>query len=183
MLKASPAIIAAREKWAYRGQARPPFAEPVGPGERSVWDFPRPPLLESVSQPLRVLRAETEIAHTVAGSRVLETAGAPTYYFPPDDVQRDLLIELDAPSICEWKGIAASFALNDDPSRTPIAWCYVDTFEEFSQIQDWYAFYPGRVSCYVGDELVAPQPGGYYGGWVTKDLKGPIKGEAGTGHW
>jgi uncharacterized protein (DUF427 family) len=183
MLKASPAIVAAREKWAYRGQERPPFAEPVGPGELSVWDFPRPPLLEPVPETLRVLRAEIEVAHTVAGSRVLETAGAPTYYFPPADVRQELLVPLEATSICEWKGIAASFALVDDPSRMPVAWSYVETFEEFSEIQGWFAFYPGRLSCYLGLELVAPQPGGYYGGWVTKDLKGPIKGEAGTGHW
>jgi uncharacterized protein (DUF427 family) len=183
MLTASPAIIAARGKWAYRGQKRPPFAEPVGEGELSVWDFPRPPRLESVSEVLRVVHGESEIARSENGRRVLETAGAPTYYLPPGDVREVLMVELDMPSICEWKGVATSFALADDPARSTIAWCYRETFPEFADIQGWYAFYPNRLSCFVGDERVNAQPGGYYGGWVTQNLKGPIKGEPGSGHW
>ncbi|TNF87565.1 MAG: DUF427 domain-containing protein, partial [Gammaproteobacteria bacterium] len=87
------------------------------------------------------------------------------------------------PSICEWKGVATSFALAEHPFERAVAWCYQETFPEFADIQGWYAFYPSRLACYVGDELVSPQPGGYYGGWVTRDLKGPIKGEPGSGHW
>ncbi len=182
MLTANPAILEARRKWTYRGQERPPFAEPVGPGERSVWDFPRPPALEPVAETLRVKHGDTEIARTAEGRRVLETAGAPTYYLPPSDVVEDRLVELDAPSICEWKGLATSFAVVDGPA-VPVAWCYRETFPEFAEIAGWYAFYPNRLDCFVGDEQVTPQPGGYYGGWVTQDLKGPIKGEPGSGHW
>jgi hypothetical protein len=39
------------------------------------------------------------------------------------------------------------------------------------------------VACFVNDERVAPQPGGFYGGWVTREIVGPWKGESGTGHW
>jgi uncharacterized protein (DUF427 family) len=115
--------------------------------------------------------------------RVLETAGAPTYYIPPGDVLDGLLVELESSSICEWKGLATSFVLVDEPAWGAVAWCYRDSFPEFIDIQNWYAFYPNRLACYVGDERVNAQPGGYYGGWVTRDLKGPIKGEPGSGHW
>jgi uncharacterized protein (DUF427 family) len=183
MLTATPAILEARRGWTYRGQERPPFAEPAGEGEISVWDFPRPPVLEPVPEVVRVVRGNSDIAHTSAARRVLETAGAPTYYIPPVDVREGELTELEASSICEWKGVATSFALAGDPSRAPVAWCYRETFPEFAEIQGWYAFYPDRLACFVGEEQVSAQPGGYYGGWVTANLTGPIKGSAGSGHW
>ena len=182
-LQLTPAIAAARSKWQFRGQSRPPFADPTGPGDLSVWDFPRPPRLESVRSELRVAHQENLLAQTTNGMRVLETAGAPTYYFPPQDVRADLLLEIQQPSMCEWKGIATSFALLDQPNGPAVAWCYRETFAEFETIRGWYAFYPSRLACHVGDEQVQPQPGGYYGGWVTRNLKGPIKGDPGTGHW
>jgi uncharacterized protein (DUF427 family) len=183
MLTPTPDILRSRRKWLYRGQKRPPFAEPCGPGEISVWDFPRPPRLESVADVLKVEDGSSNIARTTHGMRVLETAGAPTYYFPPEDVREERLVELDGLSVCEWKGVATSFALVEDRARQAVAWCYRDTFPEFAGIRDWYAFYPGRLSCCVGDERVTAQPGGYYGGWVTGDLTGPIKGAPGSGHW
>ena len=183
MLTATPDILSAREKWVWRGQARPPFAEPTAAGERSVWDFPRPPALEPVSEPVRVLSGSTEIARSQRTRRVLETAGAPTYYLPPEDVEESLLLDLGPVSVCEWKGIATSFALAGASAGPAVGWSYRQTFAEFLDIEGWYAFYPNQLSCHVGDELVTAQPGGYYGGWVTRDLKGPIKGEPGSGHW
>ena len=51
-------------------------------------------------------------------------------------------------------------------------------------IRDHIAFYPAPMDgCFVGDERVTPQPGGFYGGWVTADLAGPFKGEPGTMGW
>jgi uncharacterized protein (DUF427 family) len=182
-LALTPAIAAARSQWRYRGDTRPPFAEEAVAGELSVWDFPRPPRLEPVADELSVFYQETELARTVRGMRVLETAGAPTYYFPPEDVQEALLRELNQPSLCEWKGVATSFALQEGPNGRAVAWCYRQTFPEFLAIRGWYAFYPIRLACFVGCERVAPQPGGYYGGWVTGDLRGPIKGDPGTGSW
>ena len=172
-------ILAARRKWIYRGETRPPFAEATGDGEESVWDFPRPPVIEPVSLRLRVFAGDELIAETTDGVRVCETAGAPTYYFPPDDV-------LIAPvanggrSICEWKGLAEAL---DVAGVQDAAWRYAEVFEEFASIRNWPSFYPNRVTCYVGDDVVTPQPGGYYGGWVTPNLKGPIKGEPGSGGW
>lgn len=183
VLALTPAVMLARAKWQYRGQARPPFAERTGPGEESVWDFPRPPRVEPMPAALKVTHGQVVVAQSTAGVRVVETAGAPVYYFPPDDVDTRLLIELDDQSLCEWKGIATSVALQDVPARGLAGWCYHQTFPEFRSICDWYAFHPGALTCTVGGETAAPQPGGYYGGWVTGGLKGPIKSGAGTVGW
>jgi uncharacterized protein (DUF427 family) len=174
-------IRAAREQWRFRGQQRPDFAESTGPGEESVWDFHRPPRLEKVVPKLRVLTPDNAVlSETLGGWRVVETAGAPTYYFPPEDVDSKSLLATSGWSLCEWKGLARSFAWqNVDPA----AWSYQVTFPEFSAIDGWFAFYPGQLRCFVGEEQVTPQPGGYYGGWVTSGLRGPIKGGPGTGHW
>lgn len=172
-------IIAARSHWQHRGQSRPPFAEKTGPGEESVWDFPRPPRIESVNQTLRVEFAGLLIAKTDRGKRVLETAGAPTYYFPPEDI----LVPLEpgaGGSVCEWKGLAEPLDVQGVPSA---AWRYVQMFPAFADLYQWVAFYPTKLACFVGEQRVTPQPGGYYGGWVTSNLKGPIKGEGNSGHW
>jgi uncharacterized protein (DUF427 family) len=168
-------ILRARAHWRFRGQERPPFAEPPGQGQRSVWDFPRPPVIEPVPEPLRALVDDQPVAETRHGVRVLETAGAPTYYFPPEDTDQSLLRFGAEVSVCEWKGIAQTIAVGtvDDAG-----WRYTQVFEEFADLWQWPSFYAGRVQCYVGDEPARPQPGGYYGGWVTADLVGPIKGDS-----
>ncbi len=172
-------IEAARNHWQYRGQKRPPFAEATEPGEESVWDFPRPPLIEDVNEELRVeLRGEL-IAKTTRGKRVIETAGAPTYYFPPEDILVPLG-EGSGRSLCEWKGVAEPL---DFDNVRGVAWRYVEMFPAFRELYLWVAFYPTQLECYIGSERVTPQPGGYYGGWVNRSLKGPIKGEAGSGSW
>lgn len=174
----------ARDKWRYRGGERPAFAETCSPGEESVWDFPRPPRLENVTELLRVEHGELVLAATGHGVRILETAGAPTYYFPPQDVEATRLRDLDQRSSCEWKGLATNFCLSDEPhDLRPAGWRYDTTFAEFESIRGWFAFHPGVLACFIGAEQVRPQPGGYYGGWVTKRLKGPIKGGSGSEAW
>ena len=82
-----------------------PSPDPAGPGQESVWDYPRPPRLEPVARRIRMVLG----------------------------------------------GVA---------------------------------FYAGRMdACLVGDEIVVAQPGGFYGGWVTRDVVGPFKGEPGTMGW
>ena len=177
------AILAGRRHWRFRGQQRPDFAEPVGPGEESVWDFPRPPRQESVDKLVRVVNPaspDTPIAESRRAVRVLETAGAPTYYLPPEDLDGARMHREGETSICEWKGVACSYGVDELASA---AWCYERTFSEFSEIRGWFAFYPTRLQCFVADELVTPQPGGYYGGWVLSNLRGPIKGAPGSNGW
>ncbi len=173
-------VLAARRRWRYRGRQRPPFADVPAPGQRSVWDFPRPPCLEAVHEVMVVKAGGLVLADTRRGCRVLETAGAPTYYFPPEDVAVDALDATERRTLCEWKGRALLFAWND---VDPAGWCLEQTFPEFATICGWFAFYPARLDCFVGGERVSAQQGGYYGGWVTRDLCGPIKGPPGSADW
>jgi uncharacterized protein (DUF427 family) len=170
----------AREHWRYDGSARPPFAEEPGPRQESVWDFPRPPRIEPASKPLSVMLGDTELARTTRGMRVLETAGAPTFYFPPEDVNTHLLRRTGDSFHCEWKGISEEVAA-EGVQRA--GWVLMQAYPEFGDLVGSYAFYPQELACYVGDERAASQPGGYYGGWVTSDIAGPIKGALGSASW
>ncbi len=133
---------------------------------------------------LRVVHAGEVIARTTRGTRVVETAGAPVYYFPPEDVRLDLLEETGRTSFCEWKGRARYWSLIGHDPVPDIAWSYPDPVADFAAIAGWLAFYAGKLGeAWVGDHRAEPQPGGFYGGWVTPDLAGPIKGEPGSAGW
>lgn len=179
ILEVTRQIENARSHWQFNGKFRPPFAIDPKPHERSVWDFPRPPAIEEVTLPLRIQVQGKIVAETTRGRRVLETAGAPTYYFPPEDVI-EKVSATGSRSLCEWKGVAEALSISGIENA---AWRYVEMFAAFSELYRWVAFYPSTVDCYVGDERVTPQPGGYYGGWVTSDLVGPIKGGPGSTGW
>ena len=168
--------------WNYRGQKRPDFAIEPGPGQESVWDYPRPPVAKRCARVVEIRSGEIVIARTQQSYRLLETASPPTYYLPPDDLDWDQLVETAGSSICEWKGAAEYFALPADP-ELPVAWRYPRPRARFEMLRDFVSFYPGRVECFVDGERVQPQPGRFYGGWITADVVGPFKGEPGTGHW
>ena len=54
----------------------------------------------------------------------------------------------------------------------------------FAAIRDHVAFYPAPMDgCFVDGERVRAQSGDFYGGWITSDIVGPLKGEAGTRGW
>lgn len=171
-----------RSMWKYRGQQRPPFAEEPDPGQESVWDYPRPPRLEEDGRLVEVYQDSLLIAATRDAVRVLETASPPTFYLPPGDVRTELLRETGRSSSCEWKGRASYHAYHEAPEEA-IAWCYLNPPAEYAQIAGYFSFYPGRVRCLVAGERVRPQPGGFYGGWLTDEIAGPVKGEPGTGGW
>lgn len=156
-----------------------------GPGQESVWDYPRPPRLEPTSKRLIVTFAGVVVADTVRAHRVLETSQAPAYYLPPDDVDRTLLVDLGPGSTCEWKGQARYWSIQvGDRVAEAAAWSYPSPTPAFASVADHFAFYPGRVdSCTVDGELARPMDGGFYGGWITDDIVGPIKGAPGTLHW
>ena len=174
--------------WKYTGKNRPTFAEQPAAGQESVWDYPRPPALKADERRVTVYFEELLIADSTATMRVLETAGAPTFYIPADDiVGREYLTPIDRRSICEWKGIATYCTLVDCEevqNRLPACgWQYTNPSTAFTAIKNHYSFYPALLDCFVDDEKVAPQPGGFYGGWVTSEIVGPIKGEPGTETW
>lgn len=171
-------------RWRASSPGRPAGAPVPGPGQESVWDYPRPPRVEAVHEPLRVEHRGVRLASTTRGLRVCETASPPTYYFPPQDVQRSLLERSLRTSYCEWKGRATYWALRlPDRFLPDVAWSY-EAPHAYRELEGYFAFYASAVDlCMVGDERVQPQAGGFYGGWVTSRIVGPFKGEPGTGHW
>jgi uncharacterized protein (DUF427 family) len=162
-----------------------PTPEPAGPGRESVWDYPRPPRLEPVPQRLRVVFNGVTVADTSRGWRVLETSHPPVYYLPPEDVRRDCLEPAGGASFCEWKGVARYLSVVVGDRRAErAAWCYPEPSPAFAALRDHVAFYAGPMdACFVGDEQARPQPGGFYGGWITDAIAGPFKGTPGTAGW
>jgi len=169
--------------WKYTGQQRPPFAEDPKIGQESVWDYPRPPRWVYSSKRIEVFHNEVRIASTRKSIRVLETASPPTFYLPFTDINQSTLVATDQYSYCEWKGIAHYWKITVDTNDSVVAWSYPEPLPGFEEIAGYLAFYPARICCYVDGELVRPQAGQFYGGWITRDLCGPFKGEPGTGHW
>ena len=173
-----------RSAWQYRGQERPPFAAEPGQGQESVWDYPRPPRVVTDTRRVIARAGNLVIADTTRALRVLETASAPSFYIPQADVDMDVLEPRSGRSACEWKGVAKYWGLRDmGPFSEVVGWSYPKPLPGFEAIADSLAFYPGRLQCLVDGERVRPQGGGFYGGWVTSEIVGPIKGDPGSQDW
>lgn len=154
-----------------------------GPGRESVWDYPRPPAIEPVERHIRVVADELVVADTVRAIRVLETSHPPTYYVPVDDVRPGTLAPAEGASWCEWKGGATYFDVCTPDPVERAAWWYPEPALPYAALRHHIAFYPGLVACFVDGERVEPQPGSFYGGWVTSDVVGPFKGAPGSMGW
>jgi uncharacterized protein (DUF427 family) len=161
--------------------------EPIAPrpGQESVWDYPRPPRVEPVTARLVVVLGRETIADTTRGYRVLETSHPPNYYFPPDDIAPGALERTTGGSFCEFKGRAHYFTVHNGERAEPdAAWGYDRLSPGFARIAGHVAFYAGRMdACFVDGEQVTPQPGGFYGGWITSAVVGPFKGGPGSRGW
>lgn len=149
-----------------------------GPGQESVWDYPRPPRVEPTSRRVRVVFAGRLIADSRRARRVLETSHPPVYYIPPDDIAPGVLQPSDRRTFCEWKGSAVYFdVVVGDRRAANAAWAYPRPTTGFESIADHVAFYPSAMDdCLVDEAHAQPQPGAYYGGWITPDIVGPFKG-------
>lgn len=173
-----------RSGWRYTGDQRPEFAEAPGPGQESVWDYSRPPRMEPDSRLVVVRSGSILIAETTKAVRVLETASPPTFYIPPGEVRRHRLRPAKGGSRCEWKGEASYWDVTlPDRILERAAWSYEVPLPEFDSLRGFVSFYPALLECFVGGERVRPQPGEFYGGWVTSEIAGPFKGEPGSGSW
>lgn len=162
----------------------PPRIEPL-PGQESIWDYPRPPVVERVRKVLKAEFGGTTIAETAYGLRVLETASPPVFYFPPDDVRTDLLEPSPVRTICEWKGVARYWTVRvGERLAGEAAWSYPEPRPGYAELAGYFAFFARKMdACRVGSEAVRPQEGSFYGGWITSDVVGPFKGAPGTEHW
>ena len=152
---------------------------------RRVADFPRPPAIEPVQVPIEVVLDGVTIAETGRGWRILETFHPPTYYLPMADFRDGVLSPRPRTSFCEWKGVARYLTLRAGGRvEEDAAWTYPDPSPAYAALKDCVALYAGRVDgCFVGGERVVPQPGGFYGGWITAEFAGPFKGPPGTEYW
>jgi uncharacterized protein (DUF427 family) len=178
------ALQALRDQWNWRGQERPPFAVVPGPGQVSVWDFPRPPRLAADTREVVIRWGHRDVARSHRTLLVLETAHPPGVYIPWADVDRSLLRACPGSSFCEWKGPASYWSLVDaEASLEGVAWSYPQPFADAKPLADCVAFYPAQLNCTVNGARVLPQPGAFYGGWITPELVGPFKGEPGTSGW
>ena len=173
------------EKWRNLKRERPEHIEVPGPGQESVWDYPRPPRVEAVDNPIRVEFVGIIIANSVRAYRVLETSSPPVYYLSPGDVRTDYLEPSGHSTLCEWKGVGWYWSVRvTDRFVKNAAWSYSQPWVGYEAIKDHIAFNAGKMdACYVGEHRVTPQPGKYYGGWITPDIVGPFKGERGTQKW
>jgi uncharacterized protein (DUF427 family) len=166
------------------GSQRPDFAEEPDEGQESVWDYPRPPRLDPDDREIVVEAEGQEIARSTDAIRVLETASPPTFYIPKSAINMKVLEQSDHTTHCEWKGKASYWDLKtDDIWIQNAAWSYEMPKEAFRDIKGYLCFYPSKVTCKVDGELVKPQPGNFYGGWMTSEITGPVKGENGSGGW
>jgi uncharacterized protein (DUF427 family) len=155
-----------------------------GPGQESVWDYPRPPRLEPTDRRLVVSLRGRTVADTTRAHRVLETSQPPAYYFDPDDVDGSRLVPSTRTTFCEWKGQASYFDVTVDGLVVEAAaWCYRSPTPAFERIRDHLAFYAQLLECSVDGERVVANDGTFYGGWITRDVVGPFKGGTGTAHW
>lgn len=156
-----------------------------GPGQESVWDYPRPPRVEPTSAHVQVVLGGEVVCDTRRALRVLETSHPPTYYLPRADFAADSLEPAPGSSYCEYKGVAAYLTVvGGGERREAAAWTYPDPSPGFSALRDHVAVYPGRMDrCTVDGEVVRPQEGGFYGGWITDAVVGPFKGGPGTRGW
>ena len=156
-----------------------------GPGQESVWDYPRPPRLERCELEISVVLGSETIIETTHSWRVLETASPPTYYLSPDEFSPGVLRPCAGESWCEWKGRATYYDLvSGETVAKSAAWTYLDPTPAFAPIAGHVAIYASRVDrCTLDGEVVRAQVGDFYGGWITSRVTGPFKGDPGTLGW
>lgn len=166
-------------------QPHHPVPDPVLPGQESVWDYPRPAIAEPIARHIRILHKGIVLADTRAAWRTLETSHPPSYYIPQSDIAMTCRAPSPARSLCEWKGQASYWDVVIGHERIVQAgWSYPAPTPAFAGIAGHIAFYAAPFEAVTVDgEQVTPQPGGFYGGWITSREAGPFKGIPGSRFW
>ena len=162
-----------------------PRPDPAAPGQESVWAYPRPAIGEPSAARIRIEHAGVVVADTRASIRTLETSHPPSYYIPRADIAPGVLRRAAGSSFCEWKGAAVYWdVVIGDIVLPRVGWSYPSPSLAFARLRDHVAFYAAPFDrCRVDGETAAPQPGEFYGGWITSKLAGPFKGVPGSQGW
>lgn len=151
----------------------------------SVWDYPRPPAVVEDRRRVDVVLGGRLVASTDASLRVLETSHPPTFYLPASSFVEGALLPASGSSYCEWKGRARYWDVRGgDVVAERAAWSYPAPVPAYALLAGYVSVYPGRMDeCRVGGAVVEAQPGDFYGGWITPEIRGPFKGGPGTMGW
>jgi uncharacterized protein (DUF427 family) len=162
-----------------------PAPEAIAPGQESVWDYPQPPAIMTSDEEIIVNLGGVEICESSTSWRILETGHPPTYYIPRSAFRSNALVPCQGNTVCEWKGEASYLDLvGGSKIARRGAWYYSNPHPHYAAIRGHVAVYAGLVDeCLVDGERVEPQPGGYYGGWITSAIVGPFKGVEGSNSW
>ena len=162
-----------------------PQPDPIGPGQESVWSYPRPPVVVPSVRHVQVHFDGAIVCDTRRALRLLETSHPPTWYLPRADFLVGSLRPTNRSSFCEWKGSASYLdVVGPDAVAVAQAWTYPTPTPAFAQLANYVALYASAMDgCFVDGERVRPQPGGFYGGWITDDVVGPFKGVPGSLGW
>ena len=153
--------------------------------KESVADYPRPPAIEHVDRHIEAMVSGHVVADTRRPIRVLETHHPPVYYIRSEDIAMQFLVPSPHRSFCEYKGEAHYYSLIvDGEERANVAWYYPNPSPGYEELAQHVAFYAWALDVATVDgEQVTPQPGRFYGGWITSEIEGPFKGEPGTAGW
>lgn len=166
-------------------------SSPKPKAKLNVRNFPRPPLCEKTDRHLVIKWNDVVVADTKEAFWVLETYHPPTYYLPPSCLNFSavtLSTSSKYQTMCEWKGAATYHDLTFKPTEETVKakiWSYESPTAGFKDIKSYLCFYASSVpwKCYVDGEQVNPQAGSFYGGWITSEVQGPVKGAPGTLGW
>lgn len=162
-----------------------PRPDPAGPDQESVWAFPRPAIAQPTAARIQIEHRGQVIADTRAALRTLETSHPPSCYIPLVDIAPHTLRRGAGSSFCEWKGAATYWdVVVGDVVLPGVAWSYANPTPAFATLRDHIAFYAAPFDrCSINGETVTPQPGDFYGGWITSRVVGPFKGMPGSRGW
>ncbi|KTR04154.1 hypothetical protein NS365_15860 [Aureimonas ureilytica] len=162
-----------------------PKPDPITEGQESVWSFPRPAIAQPTKAHIVIEHRGRRIADSRRAIRTLETSHPPSYYIPSEDIEPGLLRRSQGRSVCEWKGEAVYWdVVMEGQTLERVGWSYPAPTPAFAILKDYIAFYARPFDrCSVDGQIVTPQPGGFYGGWITDGFAGPFKGVAGSAGW
>jgi uncharacterized protein (DUF427 family) len=141
--------------------------------------------VEPTTRRIEIVFNGQTIVDTHRAFRVLETSHPPVYYIPPEEFSPSVLVPASGGTFCEWKGAATYYSITvNGRTAESAAWAYPDPSSPFAALRGYVAVYPALMdACRVDGEAVTPQPGGFYGGWITPDVVGPFKGEPESWGW
>jgi uncharacterized protein (DUF427 family) len=117
-----------------------------GPGQESVWDYPRPPRVEPTGERVVITLGGATIADSTDAVRVLETSHPPVYYLPLTAFAPGSLEPAAGSSFCEFKGVAGYLTVRGGGQVAEgAAWFYPEPSPGYEALVGRVAVYPGST--------------------------------------